>query len=212
MLQTVEDAFRSAPNGAAPYNVADWIATVAGGPTLGATLIDQTDPIGPVSVHGPAPQVLGFTVSGGMLLDGWNRGSAPGAAYGKFGKVRVGLARYASVTRPGVAAQTFGGYYASSALDLPADSFGIADLWDPAIDRLPPSFYEVNGAPIVLPVTAEIQLPTPVPVLQGQRLYVGIWIAPSLLSAGATPFTTPAPCVVPTVMGARYQVRYDDGR
>lgn len=213
MLQTVEGSFRTPEGTSGIVNLADWIAPVSGGRTLGATLVDQTPAIGPMTVKAPVPTLLGYSISAGLYLDSWNRAGAPGPAFGQFGAIRAVLSRYASITRPGTAAQTFGGFYASQALPLPTDSLGSGvTLWDPAADDLPPAYNLVQGSPSVLPIAGDRELAQPVPLERGQRLYIGIWITPSLLAVGATPFAgVTSPCMVPTVVSGQYQIRYDDG-
>lgn len=182
-------------------NLADGPPSPVGGWTSGATIIDSL-------TLQPQPRdkwtILGYSVRALLFINPQSMGPTNIRQFGKFGKIKTAIVSgtdYNGTT--GFA--TFP--IVVPVLPLPSDETVEADIWDPAIDPLPPQ--QLIGNP-GLPITASLVLATPIPLPEGsQDLGIGMWMLPSLLNAGNVLTTVNFPALV--VQQAVYSVVYDDG-
>jgi len=125
--------------------------------------------------------------------------------YGKLGKV------VAAVLPQGATSTAHQGQPDSGMIPLPQDSTLSVDLFDPAVDMMPPLWTSSITTPPsepagMLPLQSVISLPIGQGSQSAANLALGLWITPSLLHNTATQSFGLA------LFGAAYTIIYDDGK
>lgn len=96
--------------------------------------------------------------------------------------------------------------------ELPQDPSLTVSLWDPAQEPMPPATSPSGSPPQasqLLPVTATVQLPTPIRPLPIVDIIVGIWLTPSLVTV-VRPGSAQGLSIY--AYNSIFNVGYDDGR
>ena len=130
---------------------------------------------------------------------------------GKLGKVMAGAYIDPNI-QPSQTGSSAGIPYSPIMKELPQDPNLLVSLWDPAQEPLPPANTlvgtKVLGPSQLLPVTATLQLPTPLRPTPIVDVIVGIWITPSLITVVSPGISTGLNFYV---CNSIYNLGYDDG-
>jgi hypothetical protein len=184
--------------------------------SAGATLIDVVDLGATVS---SSWKLISVSIQAYLAIIHSESGSNFSPVYGRFGKIKTAL-----ITKPDTFS-TSGQYgtFVTPMLPLPQDSTLTVDLWDPAIDPLPPRITSVASPPpstpqpshtpgTLLAVQTSIQLPIAIDIVAAEQVCVGIWILPSLLAFTSASFS-PSFLVLfgMSILQASYVLNIDDG-
>jgi len=146
---------------------------------------------------------------GGLLA----RINTQGAIFGKLGKIVGGL------LLPTTPINTLA-YALDTLLPLPNPALTF-DVWNPAIDALPPE-YDVQSGSLLVPPTppavnqalaidGQLQLPTPLELDPGQSPAIGLWMLPSLVGSSFLVGGVPGWNYKMAIYNATYSLTYDDG-
>lgn len=216
MIQRSPNTFRVDTN-SNDINVQDILSVFPGQAFIsvrggGATIVDLLN-------LSPTPQqkwtLQSIAIQAYMLIETEQGATGTGPIYGKLGKIVGGL-----LLPPTDNVSPSGN--SSFPTDrpmrrLPADPSLIVDLWNPAVDPLPPiaaalsSPVTSQSAPSrMLPISGIIQLPQPLPLEPGVEIGVGIWIEPSLVGF-ANSYNTEVDFLI-EVRRATYAIAYDNGQ
>jgi hypothetical protein len=174
----------------------------APGWTTGGTLIDG------INLQ-PLPSerwtILAYSVRGQLTMTYFPLGFVTNyVPFGKFGKIKTSLVMDTDFTGP---TGSVNNPQVVPALPLPQDSSLVADLWDPALNELPPAQNSAVQGTVGEPLSVSVLLPTPRPIQQGSRFGIGLWMLPSLLTS--IPNNANFPCLM--FWGAGYSIIYEDG-
>jgi hypothetical protein len=137
--------------------------------------------------------------------------------YGKLGKIVGGLMLPTLSPSPSTPGRQLGAgqpYTTGAGMMEPLPDPAITTtMWDPGTDPLPPNRFAAPTLGFVpatlLPIQANLQLPSPIDLYDGYPLTVGLWIFPSLvatrLSIGANTYYEM------DLFNASYTLTYEDG-
>lgn len=173
--------------------------------TSGATILDRASlpaTFGPE--YGTRWQVQNVSITAYISI-------VSGGMCGKLGKFIGGVIIDPNIQPPttkGPGANAF----TTPMRELPQDPSLTVSLWDAAQEPMPPAVSPSGNPPAasqLLPVTATVQLPTPIRPLPIVDIIVGIWLEPSLVTV-AHPGS--AAGISLYCYNAIFNVGYDDGR
>lgn len=165
--------------------------------TLGSYRIEEL-PINPAVQKAWTIESITITARLYVVVNLDGSGSAP---YGKFGKIIAGIA-------PNTPATPQGNFFGASGIFNPPDQSLTADLWNPAVEDLPPVIDSFAGGPTAgLAVSCTVTPPVPLVAAQA-NFGVFIAIMPSLLYNALMTVGGPANEGLPR---PSWSFLYDDG-
>lgn len=195
-FRTADQAGAGVLLGGGGINLQDAPASATSNWTQGGTLIDS------VPIQPPLGQVYNI-VSWTIAFQGfWGQTTGGAPSYGKVGSILGAVMRASQRTFPPTPT-SFNDPWTNPMLPLPNDVSLAATLWDSNQDQAFPTITAKSLAGLIPAptITGGLVLNTPIQIVSGEQISIGLWLMPSLVAN-----------VQIWIANAQYAINLDDGQ